>query len=40
MLDVRRRRKLIDDEKHRRGNGLLDRIAAMLVRLAKSHQDR
>ena len=32
------RRKLIDDEKHRGGKALLDRIPAMLVKLA--FQDR
>ena len=40
MLDVCSRRKLIDADTHRRGKELLDRIAAMLVKLAKSHQER
>ena len=40
MFDVCLRRKLIADDTHRRGKQLLDRIVAMLVKLAKSHQER
>src|SRR3954471_18923464 len=36
MLDVCLRRKLIDEDVHRRGKHLLDRIVAMLVALAKN----
>jgi four helix bundle protein len=39
MLDVCLRRKLADEETHRRGKQLLDRIVAMLTKLAKSLQD-
>ena len=39
MLDVCLRRKLISDETHRQGKQLLDRIVAMLTKLAKMLQD-
>jgi four helix bundle protein len=39
MLDVCLRRKLISDETHRHGKHLLDRIVAMLTKLAKMLQD-
>jgi len=39
MLDVCLRRKLITDETHRKGKQLLDRIVAMLTKLAKALQD-
>ena len=39
MLDVRFRRKLTTEDVHRHGKELLDRIVAMLVRLAKNLQD-
>jgi len=38
MLDICRRRNLIDDATHRSGKELLDHIVAMLVRLAKNLQ--
>ncbi|MFQ5601602.1 MAG: four helix bundle protein [Candidatus Krumholzibacteriia bacterium] len=38
MLDVCLRRSLIADDTHRRGKDLLERIAAMLVKLAKKLQ--
>jgi four helix bundle protein len=39
MLDVCLRRKLIGDETHRQGKQQLDRIVAMLTKLAKMLQD-
>jgi four helix bundle protein len=39
MLDVCLRRKLIAEESHRRGKQLLDRIAAMLIKLCRALQD-
>jgi four helix bundle protein len=39
MLDVCLRRKLISDETHRQGKQQLDRIVAMLTKLAKMLQD-
>jgi four helix bundle protein len=38
MLDVCLRRSLVSEDVHRRGKDLLDRIAAMLVKLAKNLQ--
>ena len=38
MLDVCVRRSLVSDETHQRGKELLERIAAMLVKLAKNLQ--
>jgi four helix bundle protein len=38
MLDVCVRRSLVSDETHQRGKALLERIAAMLVKLAKNLQ--
>ena len=38
MLDVCARRKLISDDTHRRGKQLAERIVAMLIKLAKSHE--
>ena len=40
MLDVCLRRKLIDDHECQHGKELLDRIAAMLVKLIQSMQSR
>jgi four helix bundle protein len=39
MLDVCLRRRLIDDQTHNKGKVLLDRIVAMIVKLATSLQD-
>ena len=40
MLDVCLRRKLITEDAHRRGKLLVERIVAMLVKLAKAHEQR
>ena len=40
MLDVCLRRRLITEDAHRRGKQLVERIVAMLVKLAKSHEQR
>ena len=39
MLDVCMRRKLVGESAHRRGKELLDRIVALLTKLAKSLQE-
>jgi hypothetical protein len=38
MLDVCLCRKLVSDETHRRGKQLVERVVAMLTKLAKSHE--
>jgi len=39
ILDVCHRLKLLDDDTHRSGKETLDRVVAMLVKLAKVLQD-
>jgi hypothetical protein len=40
ILDVCLRLKLLTNESHEKGKAMLERIAAMLVKLAKSLEER